>query len=92
MEARFPGTPKDMFGIEKHENLKKRQKIELCSKFEEKFLEQCVALIKKLLIKAKNRKDSQSFIVEGIKEIKICFDANYEFIELRFCELTFEFL
>ena len=53
MEARFPGTPKDMFGIEKHENLKKRQKIELCSKFEEKFLEQCVALIKKLLIKGR---------------------------------------
>jgi|TARA_B110000503_G_scaffold112421_1_gene168522 RNA methyltransferase, TrmH family len=41
--------------------------------------------IKKLLSKAKNRKDSQSFIVEGIKEIKICFDANYEFIELFVC-------
>ena len=40
MEARFPGTPKDMFGIEKHENLKKkRQKIELCLKFEETFLD-----------------------------------------------------
>ena len=53
MEARFPGTPKDMFRIEKHENLKKRQKIELCSKFEEKFLEQCGAFIKKFLIRGR---------------------------------------
>ena len=41
--------------------------------------------IKKLLLKAKSRKDSQSFVVEGIKEIKICFEAEFNFIELFIC-------
>ena len=35
--------------------------------------------------KAKSRKDSQSFVVEGIKEIKICFEAKFNFIELFIC-------
>ena len=41
--------------------------------------------IKKLLSKAKSRKESQSFVVEGVKEIKICFEAKFNFIELFIC-------
>ena len=41
--------------------------------------------IKKLLSKAKSRKDSQSFVVEGVKEIKICFEEKFHFIELFIC-------
>lgn len=41
--------------------------------------------IKKLLSKPKSRINSNQFIVEGIKEIKLCFDGKYNFIELFIC-------
>ena len=53
--------------------------------------------IKKLLSKTKSRKDTRSFLVEGIKEIKICLKAKYNFIEIFICseilsKEDFEFL
>ena len=44
------------------------------------FASQCL-----LLSKPKSRINSNQFIVEGIKEIKLCFDGKYNFIELFIC-------
>ena len=41
--------------------------------------------IKKLLSKPKSRKNSNEFIVEGLRDIKKCFEAKYNFIELFIC-------
>lgn len=41
--------------------------------------------VKKLLSKSKKRKISKEFIVEGINEIKNCFEAKYQFLELFIC-------
>lgn len=41
--------------------------------------------IKRLLLKPKNRKNSKRFVVEGLKEIMLCLDCNYNLIELFVC-------
>lgn len=41
--------------------------------------------IKKLLSKPKSRKNSNEFIVEGLRDIKKCFETKYNFIELFIC-------
>ena len=41
--------------------------------------------IKKLLLKPKNRKNFKRFVVEGLKEITLCLESNYNLIELYVC-------
>tara|TARA_X000000368_G_scaffold418619_1_gene419030 strand:- start:1201 stop:1986 length:786 start_codon:yes stop_codon:yes gene_type:complete len=41
--------------------------------------------LKKLLLKSKTRKNSKRFIVQGLKEIILCLDSNYELIQLYTC-------
>ena len=47
--------------------------------------------IKKLIFKSKKRKDSKTFVVEGLKEITLCVQSKYEIIELYVCsEIHFD--
>ena len=41
--------------------------------------------IKKLILKAKNRKILKTFVVEGFKEINLCLDSQHEIINLYVC-------
>jgi TrmH family RNA methyltransferase len=41
--------------------------------------------IKKLLTKPKSRKNANEFILEGVNEILLCFEAKYDFKELFIC-------
>ena len=41
--------------------------------------------IKKLILKAKNRKILKTFVVEGFKEINLCLESKHELIDLYVC-------